>query len=53
MPVYEFHCERCRKELTLTLTVKERESGAPACPHCGGPLEPVMAAFYSKTSRKS
>lgn len=53
MPTYEFYCERCRKEVTLTLTVREREASAPTCPQCRGPLEPLMAAFYSKTSKKS
>lgn len=53
MPVYEFYCKRCKKDVTLTLTVKEREAGAQRCPDCRGALDPVMATFYSKTSRKS
>jgi len=53
MPTYEFHCPRCRKEVSLILTVKERESGNVKCPDCRGSLEPVMATFYSKTSKKS
>lgn len=52
MPLYEFMCPRCKKQVALTLTIKERESGA-TCPECGGPLEPLLAAFYSKTSKKS
>lgn len=53
MPLYEFHCPRCEKEVSLALTVKERESGNAKCPECRSPLEPLMATFYSKTSRKS
>jgi len=53
MPLYEFFCSRCRKEVALTLTVKERESGKAKCPDCRGEVEPLMATFYSKTSRKS
>jgi putative FmdB family regulatory protein len=53
MPVYEYHCERCKKDVTLTLTVKEREGGGARCPVCRGALTPLVASFYSKTSRKS
>jgi putative FmdB family regulatory protein len=53
MPTYEFHCDQCRKDVALTLTLRERESGTPACPGCHGPLRPVLASFYSKTAKKS
>jgi len=53
MPLYEFWCPQCRKEHSMTLTVKERETSPPPCPQCRGRLEPVMATFFSKTSRKS
>ncbi len=54
MPMYEFYCRDCKKEVTLTLTLKEREDGAFACPKCQGKkLEPIMSAFHAKTSRKS
>jgi putative FmdB family regulatory protein len=53
MPVYEFHCERCNKDVALTLTLRERETGSARCPDCRSPLAPVMASFYSKTSKKS
>ncbi len=53
MPLYEFWCPRCRKEVSMTLTVKEREGGSARCPECRGPIEPLMARFFSKTSRKS
>jgi len=52
MPLYEFLCPRCHKEVSLSLTVKEREAGA-RCPDCKTALEPQLATFFSKTSRKS
>ena len=53
MPLYEFYCAKCKKELSMTLTVRERERGEVKCPDCQGTLEPLMATFYSKTSKKS
>jgi putative FmdB family regulatory protein len=53
MPHYEFHCEKCRKDVTMTLSISERERGEYKCPQCGSKrLEPLMATFFSKTSRK-
>ncbi len=54
MPSYEFYCPKCNKDVSLTLTIKERDAGGIKCPHCGGSdLQPLMATFFSKTSRKS
>jgi putative FmdB family regulatory protein len=54
MPMYEFYCQDCQKEVSVVLTLKEREEGTAICPKCGGKqLEPVLSAFYAKTSRKS
>ena len=53
MPLYEFYCEKCRKEVTLTQTMSEHARGA-ACPECGSrELRPLVGTFFSKTSRKS
>jgi putative FmdB family regulatory protein len=54
MPLYEFLCPKCSKEVSLTLTISERERGEYKCPACGGKtLQPLMGVFFSKTSRKS
>ncbi len=54
MPHYEFYCDKCRKEVTMTLSIGERERGNYKCPTCGGKdLQPLMGTFFSKTSRKA
>ncbi|MBI4589620.1 MAG: zinc ribbon domain-containing protein [Candidatus Rokubacteria bacterium] len=54
MPLYEFYCPKCAKEVSLTLTFGERERGEYKCPACGEKaLQPLMGTFFSKTSRKS
>jgi putative FmdB family regulatory protein len=54
MPHYEFYCERCKKEVDLTLSIGERERGGYKCPGCGGKkLQPLLGTFFSQTSRKA
>jgi putative FmdB family regulatory protein len=54
MPTYDFLCQKCQKEFTVTMSVKEREAAAPKCPGCGSTeLEPQMGGFFAKTSKKS
>ena len=54
MPLYEFFCDKCKKEVSLTLSIRERQEGNPACPECGTrDLRPLVGTFFSKTSRKS
>jgi len=54
MPSYEFFCEKCAKEVSMTLTIGERERGEYKCPVCGAKdLQPLLGTFFSKTSRKS
>jgi putative FmdB family regulatory protein len=53
MPLYEYFCDRCHKEVAVAQTMSEHEKGAP-CPHCGGrDMRPLVGTFYSKTSKKS
>ena len=54
MPVYEYYCDKCEREVTLTLTIREHEKGNIQCPKCKGKaLRQLLSAFMSQTSRKS
>jgi putative FmdB family regulatory protein len=54
MPRYEYHCDKCQREVMLTLSILEREKGKVKCPTCGGrALRPLLSTFVSQTSRKS
>jgi putative FmdB family regulatory protein len=52
MPVYDYHCNGCRKPFELVLTLREHDDDR--CPHCGSKnVEQEAAAFYAVTSKKS
>ena len=54
MPVYEYHCDKCEQEVTLTLSIREHDKGPIKCPKCGGKaLRPLLSAFMTQTSKKS
>jgi putative FmdB family regulatory protein len=54
MPLYEFYCDKCKKEVALTLSLSEKEKGETKCPGCGSrDMRPLVGPFFSKTSRKS
>jgi putative FmdB family regulatory protein len=54
MPLYEFFCDTCQREVSVTMTISAREKGDITCPQCGGrALRPLVGTFFSKTSRKS
>lgn len=54
MPMYEFKCLQCGKEAVLSLSMKDRESGAVACPSCGSQqMEQLISGVMARTSRKS
>jgi putative FmdB family regulatory protein len=53
MPLYEYFCDRCQKEVALTQTLSEHTQGA-VCPECGNrEMRPLVGMFFSKTSKKS
>lgn len=54
MPLYEYFCETCQREVAVTMSMSEHDKGSPACPQCGGrQLKALIGSFFSKTSRKS
>lgn len=54
MPLYEYYCPTCQREVSVTMSMSERDKGVAACPQCGRrDLTPLVGSFFSKTSRKS
>jgi putative FmdB family regulatory protein len=54
MPLYEYYCETCRREVTIPMSISEHDKGNAACPHCHEHnVRPLLGTFFSKTSRKS
>ena len=53
MPTYDYICRKCKKPVTITLTLREYEEGKTKCPHCGSvSLKQQITSFMTKTSRK-
>lgn len=53
MPLYEYYCPTCQREVSITQTIPEHRQGA-SCPRCGRrDLEARLGTFFAKTSRKS
>ena len=38
MPVYEYHCDKCNREVTLTLSIREHDKRSIKCPKCAAQL---------------
>jgi putative FmdB family regulatory protein len=54
MPLYEYFCEKCRKEVVLTMSMREHDKAAAACPQCGSKeMRPLVSTIFTQTSRKS
>lgn len=54
MPMYEYKCLDCGKEVVLSLRLQDHESGSVACPSCNSKrMEQLISSVMAKTSRKS
>lgn len=54
MPTYEYHCDKCDRDVSLTLTLREHEKGDIKCPKCASKsLRPLLSTFMSQTAKKS
>jgi len=54
MAVYEYYCDNCRRDVSVTLSISEHDKAQVACPQCGNTaLRPLVSSFFSRTSRKS
>jgi len=51
MPIYEYHCDDCAKELELLVPNSRAQ---PDCPHCGGKkLTKLLSTFAAKGDSSS
>ena len=54
MPTYSYHCEACRKDFSLPMTIAQHDKKRTKCPKCGSrKLQQAFGAFSVKTSKKS
>jgi len=54
MPAYDFKCEKCNKNFTLTLSISEYEKAKLRCPKCKSTkVKQQITAFQTITSSKS
>jgi putative FmdB family regulatory protein len=54
MPVYEFRCDKCRKEFEIIAAVKDYDPAKTKCPKCGSArVERVWSKIHVLTSKKS
>ncbi len=54
MPTYEYYCKKCGMTFEHNEHITEHEKSHPRCPKCKSEaVEPVLADFYAKTSKKT
>jgi len=54
MPTYDYRCQKCGKEFSVILSMREHDGKKAKCPKCGGKkLGQLITTFMTKTSRKS
>ena len=54
MPVYEYYCDNCRRDVSITLSISGHDKAKGACPQCANTaLRPLVSTFFSQTARKS
>ncbi|WP_136806201.1 FmdB family zinc ribbon protein [Desulfosediminicola flagellatus] len=54
MPVYEFICQKCDHNFSLTITISEYEKKDFTCPKCKSKeVKRQISSFQTVTSRKS
>jgi putative FmdB family regulatory protein len=54
MPLYEYHCDECQRDVTIPMSLSDHDKGGTACPHCGHTgLRQQLGSIFTQTSRKS
>ncbi|MFP3927452.1 MAG: FmdB family zinc ribbon protein [Desulfobacteraceae bacterium] len=54
MPTYDFRCEKCNKEFSLTMSIAEYDNKKFRCPECKSTrVKQQITPFQTVTSKKS
>ena len=54
MPIYDYHCKKCNKDFSVTMSMAEHEKKKVACPTCKGKrVTQLVSLFTAQTSKKS
>ncbi len=54
MPAYEYYCDKCRGDVTVTLPISEHDKAKVACPQCGSTaLRPLVSSFFCRGSEQA
>ena len=54
MPLYEYRCDHCQRDVTIPMSISEHDKRSAACPQCGQTgLRPQLGSVFTQTSRKS
>ena len=54
MPMYEYECQKCRHDFTLTMSIQEQDKAKIQCPKCDSQdLTQVIEPVFVRTGRKS
>ncbi len=54
MPTYDYHCEKCGRQFTLSQSIAEHDKKQTICPECGSDkVTQLISPFIAKTARKS
>jgi putative FmdB family regulatory protein len=54
MPTYEYHCDKCKREVSVILSIREHDRGGVRCPRCNSrALRRLMSTFLTQTAKKS
>jgi putative FmdB family regulatory protein len=54
MPTYDFHCPKCHRRFSRTMTISELVRRRQSCPSCHSKrVEKLVSGYFAITSKKS
>ena len=54
MPTYDYHCDKCKKNFSLVMSISDHAKGKARCPKCKSKkITQRITAFTAITSSKS